>query len=130
MIYVDTSALVKMVVVEERSEDLRAFLADTHPLVSSALVRTELVQAAARHSARAALVAKQLIDQSVATITLSDDLLDEAGALRAADAPGLRSLDAIHVASALSLRQQVDVVTYDQRMAAAVEAFGLRAIQP
>jgi predicted nucleic acid-binding protein len=60
-------------------------------------------------------------------IHLDDGLLDLAGELQ----PALRSLDAIHLAAALELGDELDaVVTYDARMARGAEALGLRVAAP
>jgi predicted nucleic acid-binding protein len=61
-------------------------------------------------------------------IRLDDDLLDTAAHL---DTPALRSLDAIHLASALALGKGLAaVVSYDRRMAAAAERLGLTVVAP
>lgn len=59
---------------------------------------------------------------------LDDVLLDASTALRPA---GLRSLDALHLATALSIKDDVGVlVTYDERLAAAADGHGLAVVQP
>jgi predicted nucleic acid-binding protein len=61
-------------------------------------------------------------------IRLDDALLDRAGEL---DPPSLRSLDAIHLASALALGADLGVViTYDDRMLHGAAALGLPAVSP
>jgi predicted nucleic acid-binding protein len=64
----------------------------------------------------------------VGLVRLDDPLLDAAGAIEVA---GLRSLDAIHLASARALGEElVAVVTYDARMIAAARSLGLPADEP
>ena len=61
-------------------------------------------------------------------LKLDDELLDRAGELHGAT---LRTLDAIHLAAALSLHDQLaEVLTYDRRMAAAASAMGLSVAAP
>ena len=61
-------------------------------------------------------------------LRLSDRVLDAAGALTPAD---LRSLDAIHLTSAVQLGSDLrSFVTYDERLARAAAARGLRVVQP
>ncbi len=45
-------------------------------------------------------------------------------------APTLRSLDAIHLATALAIDDQIEFITYDQRLAAAAREHRLRVVQP
>jgi len=128
MLYLDSSAFVKLVVSERESDALTGYLAVAPRPASSALTRVEVHRAVMRYGAafteraRAVLVA-------VDFIVLDDDVLDAAAML---EAPLLRSLDAIHVASALALgpAADVEVVTYDRRMADAAEAAGLRTVAP
>jgi len=69
-----------------------------------------------------------LVLSGIGLIALDDALLGAAGAL---DVAGLRSLDAIHVAAASELGEDLTcIVTYDRRMAAAAKALGLAVAQP
>jgi predicted nucleic acid-binding protein len=125
--YVDTSALVKLVVAEPSSRELTAAL-DGPALVASALVRTELRRAAARHPEAAATQRTTELLRSVSLIAVDDSILDHAGRL----APlSLRSLDAVHVATALTLGGRLDLLfTYDARMIAAAEHHGIEVTSP
>ncbi|ORB69153.1 type II toxin-antitoxin system VapC family toxin [Mycobacterium scrofulaceum] len=122
--YLDTSALVKLVVAEDEStalqEYLRAVAADT--LFTAALARTELIRAVSGAGAGAVTQARRILDQ-LDTINLTRGLLDAAADLRPAR---LRTLDAIHLAAAQRAGTDLRaVVTYDNRMAAAAADLGI-----
>ncbi len=131
--YADSSALVKLVQEETESDALRSYLADAD-LVSSELVLTEIPRAVRRAVAQDPTLpgdvlldrAGELID-ALALRPLDRALLAGAGAL---DEPVLRALDAIHIASAVSLDPIEAFVTYDERQAAAARLAGLRTIAP
>jgi predicted nucleic acid-binding protein len=125
--YVDTSALVKLVVAEPSSRELSAAL-DGAALVASAVVRTELRRAAARHPEPAAASRTTELLRSVSLIAVDDSILDHGGRLTP---PSLRSLDAVHVATALTLGGRLDLLfTYDSRMIAAAEHHGIEVASP
>lgn len=133
LFYADASALVKLVRDEAESEALRAFLADAD-LVSSELVLTEIPRAVRRAVALdPALPLDLLLERTaelidaLALLPLDRALLEGAGALAE---PGLRALDAIHVASAVALDPVEAFVTYDERQAAAARLAGLRTMSP
>lgn len=125
--YLDASAIVKLVVREPESVALEGWLdEDRYALVSCALVRTEVVRAAAPRGPEAVLRARRLLDR-LDLIVLDDELLDLAGDLH----QPLRSLDAIHVAAALELGEQLEaLVTYDTQMTRAAEELGLPVAAP
>jgi predicted nucleic acid-binding protein len=128
-IYLDTSALVKLVVAEDESQALKHFLgAHTDDSVfSAALARTELIRAVAPNGAPAIADARDLLNK-LDTVTLTRQLLDDAGTLLPLR---LRSLDAIHLAAAQragdSLRA---VITYDTRMLSAAADLGISTASP
>ena len=131
MIYLDSCALVKLVSPAPETAALERYLrghsAEHH--VASALVRTEVRRALARIGAtpKQRSTADKLLD-AVITISITDDLLDTAGRL---PDPGLRSLDAIHLATALHLGGGLsDFVTYDRRLLGAAERAGLSTAAP
>lgn len=126
--YLDTSAAVKLVVEEAGSKALRRWLdATTEPIVSSDLLRTELLRATRRSAPDQMRQARAVLD-SVVLLMLSTPLFERAGDLE----PGLlRSLDALHLAAALDLGDDLDgIITYDERMAAAASALGVAVITP
>ena len=129
-VYLDSSALVKLIQVEAETAALRAFLADRRgqARVTSALARVEVVRAVIRADRTATRQARRLLAR-LHEVALDRPLLDRAGALTI-DSP-LRSLDAIHLASALTLGSTLDaVVTYDVRMADAANELGLPVERP
>ena len=128
-LYLDTSALVKLVVAEAESaalsEYLHGFAEDT--LFTAALARTELVRAVADGGQPAILEARILLD-SIDIVALSRALLDDAGTLPPAP---LRTLDAIHLAAAQRAGRALRaVITYDNRMTDAAAALGLPTVGP
>jgi uncharacterized protein len=125
--YVDSSALVKLAVREVESAALRRYLARHRPLVSSALARTEVIRALFPLGPDAVRRGREVLAR-VDLLRISDRVLDAAGLLSPSQ---LRSLDAIHLASAEQLRSDLrGLVTYDERLAAAAVGRGFRVIQP
>ncbi len=125
--YVDSSAVVKLVMVERESAALRGYLRSRRPLVSSALARTEVGRALSPLGAVAVRRGRQVLAR-VDLIRVSDRVLDVAARL---PPPELRSLDAIHLATAQQLGGSLArVVTYDARMTVAADALGLTVVAP
>jgi len=127
LVYVDSSAVVKLVLREPETDALRKLLGRRSDLVSSALARTEVIRAVRPHGPDAIRRAKALL-RRIDLIRVDDELLDAAAML---DPPPLRSLDAIHLASAMALGEDLDVVlTYDRRMQTAADALALSVAAP
>lgn len=125
--YLDTSALVKTVVEEAESCALAGWLRGKRRLAACDLVRVEAVRAV-RLSQPAAVPRVRQALGALILIRLDDDLYETAAQL---DPPFLRSLDAIHLAAALSIgRDLAGVVTYDGRMAEGARALGLEVEAP
>jgi uncharacterized protein len=127
VIYIDTSAVLKLVHPEPESGALRIWLAG-HPddLVSSALVRTEARRALLRNDP-GALPGLPAILSVIAQIPVSETVLDSAAVF---PDPLLRSLDAIHLASAQSITAVTAVLAYDKRLIGAVRNAGLAVASP
>lgn len=126
-VYLDSSGLVKLVVREAESPHLEQFLRDWPRRVASALARVEVARAARVHGPHAVSRARQLLT-GLYLVQMDDALLDEAAEL---DPSTLRSLDAIHLAAARSLRDDLGpLVTYDARLATAARALGLVVVAP
>jgi hypothetical protein len=138
MIYFDTSALLKLIRTEPETFALRGYLRERadQDHVSSALARAEVARAVIRDADPAgevdsALAATaQRVLRQLMLWRISDDVLQATW-----DVPGrrLRALDAIHVATALRIDEQVTLssfVTYDQRQADAARAAGLTVDTP
>ena len=126
--YVDPSALLKLAVREPETAALEAHLAAADGLVTSRLAVLEC-RRAARRAAHARLL--QTVDQvldAVYLLEVTQAILEEAAS---AEPPLLRSLDAVHLATALSIGDaQLEVITYDERFATAARAHGLAVVQP
>ena len=127
MIYIDTSAVLRLVHPEAESGVLRTWLA-SHPddLVSSALVRTEARRALLRNDP-AALPQLPVILSVIAQIPVSEAILDAAAMF---PDPLLRSLDAIHLASAQSIAAVTAVLAYDKHLIDAARNAGLTVACP
>lgn len=125
--YLDSSAIVKLAVREPESLALRRYLRRRRPLVSSALARTEVLRALLPVGAEAAARGRNVL-QRLDLVRVNDRILNAAGALLP---PELRSLDAIHLATARELGDELGaLVTYDDRMVAAAKRLGYRIVQP
>lgn len=129
MIYLDSSALLKLLFEEDESAALEKWVSDraAMPTLSSELVKIEVIRAARRLDPSVVPAARSLVAQ-LDLIPMTTGLVDEA-----ADAGGplLRSLDAIHLASALSVRSELSAfVAYDTRLMSAANTAGLPTIQP
>lgn len=127
VVYLDSSAIVKLVVQERESEALRSYLIHTPILASSDLARVEVPRAvwrygdAAHQQSRQVLMQLRLLRLDVKVLTVAAGLLP----------PGLRSLDAIHIASAQAFQSELRaLVTYDYRMAEAANSLGLAVEAP
>jgi len=125
--YLDSSALVKLAVREPESDALRRHLRRRQPWVSSALARTEVLRAllpggeAAIAAGRAVLARCDLLRVNDRVLALAATILP----------PELRSLDAIHLASAQRLGADVaEFVVYDTQLANAARQLGYRVSSP
>jgi len=127
-LYLDSSAFVKLVVEEEESAAVRTFLsAHGARRVSSALLRTEALRAV-RHLGPDALATVREGLRRVDLIGIDDRTLDAAGTL---EPQVLRTLDAIHLATAMAVGDDLEaIVTYDERMVEAARFIGLPTVSP
>ncbi|MCY3862625.1 MAG: type II toxin-antitoxin system VapC family toxin [bacterium] len=126
--YVDTSALVKLVAAEPETPGFQSWRAQQHrDLVAGDLVRTELLRAARRLTSAHVLAATEVL-ASVRLVRIGEHIFEQAGHL---DPPSLRSLDAIHLASALDLGRDLEgIVTYDNKLAEAARQNHIPIISP
>ena len=126
-VYLDSSAIVKLVAREPQSMALRRYLRRRRPLVSSGLARTEVLRALLPAGA-GALARGRGVLQRLDLVRVNDRILAAAGELHP---PDLRSLDAIHLATAVALGTDLTVViTYDDRMTTAAKQLGIRTAHP
>jgi predicted nucleic acid-binding protein len=129
-LYLDSSAIVKLVKREAESDALRKFLRhhQSDGRTTSALARVEVVRAVAGGGPAAVAHARRQLGR-LDFVNLKRHLLDEAAVF--SPGPLLRSLDAIHLVSARSIGADLRaVITYDQRMADAAHASGLLVEAP
>jgi predicted nucleic acid-binding protein len=125
--YLDSSAVVKLVVAEPESAVLRQYLRRRRPLVSSALARAEVLRALLP-AGESVMARGRVVLTRLELIRVTDRVLEAAGGLRPAE---VRSLDAVHLVTAQLLGADLrEVVTYDRRMAEAAGQLGLRASSP
>ena len=129
MIALDSSALVKLVLDEPESAALETWLSGRSPLTVTAsdLVRVEVIRAVARADSAGVPRARTLL-AGVDLVPVSRDVLEVAADL---GPPSLRTLDALHLATALSLGSALDAfVVYDERLARAATDAGLPVVTP
>lgn len=129
MIYLDSSALMKLVRQEDETEALRSWLEvrPEQPAVTSELGRVEVLRAARRLGGQVMVEARAIVGD-LDLVPLDRAVQDVACEL---GEPPLRTLDALHLASALLLGDELTAfVAYDQRLAEAAMAAGLRVSVP
>jgi predicted nucleic acid-binding protein len=126
--YVDTSALMKLIVAERESEAMRRWMATAAGRVfGNDLLRTEFLRAV-RRSVPAREEAAHAILDSVLLVRLRRATFEAAAT---SEPRTLRSLGALHVASALEFGGELEgIATYDDRLAEAAEANGVPVISP
>lgn len=123
LLYLDASALVKLVVDEPETRPLVEAVTGAR-LVSSEIALAEVPRALRRIGD----VSFEPLLRSLAYIPLGRRVLVAAGAF---DAPSLRTLDAIHVASALEIAADLELfITYDANQARAARVAGLPLSAP
>ena len=129
MIYLDTSAFVKLVRGEPETPALQQYLTErsTTTLVSSALLVLETRRAILR-TAPGELTRADLLLTRIDQVSITRAVVEAASRL---PDPSLRSLDAIHLATALQVERELEaLVTYDGRLASAAERQGLPVVTP
>lgn len=129
MIYIDTSAFVKLIWPEAESPSLKQYLSEHagQQLVSSALLTIEVRRAVQREDSGRLLRADLLLTR-VGQVAVTGAVVESASRF---PEPTLRSLDAIHLATALMLGDDVDVLlSYDKRLCAAAQAHRIGTVSP
>ncbi len=125
--YIDSSAIVKLVVAEPESTALRRHLRRRRPLVSSALARTEVLRALLPAGERAVAAGRAVL-ADIELARVNNRVLADAAALEPVE---LRTLDAIHLATAQRFGAELaQMVTYDDRMLVAATQLGIRTATP
>jgi predicted nucleic acid-binding protein len=126
-IYLDASAIVKLIVGEPESAALIASLDPEARHVTSRIATVEVMRAAARHGGVDVSRVLAVLD-ALDMIELSEDVAVRAGSITPAN---LRALDAIHLASAIGIRRELtSFIAYDGRLVAAATAHALPVGSP
>ncbi|SDG80027.1 hypothetical protein SAMN05421505_10867 [Sinosporangium album] len=133
MIYLDSCALIKLLRVEPETRALRLWLAERSEagLVTSALSRVEVLRTLHRHLPHVDALTRAAVNRLFAAVDVYDiteEILDRAAAY---PHPHLRTLDAMHLATAEELRSElIAVVTYDKRLIDVATEAGLTVSHP
>lgn len=128
LLYLDSSALVKLVLPEPETGALTELLSGWPERVSSALSRVEVLRAVRRAGAQKPTYDRaENVVARIGLVAIDEKVLSAAARL---DPPDLRSLDAIHLATALSVPELGGMVSYDARLAEAVKRSGIPALAP
>ena len=129
LLYLDSSALVKLVLPEPESQALLASLESWPARVTSEVSRVEVIRAARRSASDPAVERRaEEVLAALNLLKLDDDILDRAARL---EPRTLRALDALHLATALSLGDNLGaMVVYDLALAATASAHGIEVMAP
>ncbi len=130
VLYIDSSALLKRVVIESESAAVRSLLREANAagdlLTASSLAWLEVWRALRRAGVANVRVTWERALSGIAEFPLSDAELVQA---RTAGFHELRSLDAIHLASAVAVGAD-SLVTYDSRLAVSAGVMGISVLAP
>ncbi len=126
--YVDSSAALKLVVEERGTQALRRWLrAEARQLASAILLKTEVMRATRRVAPELLGRARDVVD-GIALLALTPPTFERASVL---EPVGLRTLDAVHLAAALELADDLEgMLCYDERLASAAAAAGIAVHAP
>ncbi|HJU43165.1 MAG TPA: type II toxin-antitoxin system VapC family toxin [Vicinamibacterales bacterium] len=125
--YLDASAILKLTLAERESLALIEYVGERDIRVATSVIaEVEVLRSLQRKSAGMEDQGDAI--RGIYLLNLDSDVRREA--IRLAS-PNLRALDAIHVATAASIgARDLEFITYDDRMAAAARAAGLKVVQP
>ncbi|MBC7463553.1 MAG: type II toxin-antitoxin system VapC family toxin [Actinobacteria bacterium] len=124
--YLDSSAILKLVFKEPLSKALRSALSSAP--ISSTLARIEVMRVVQRTNPKDLVTARNAFAK-LTFIPINESVIRIAENFP--DAPTLRSLDAIHIASALLVQSSIEgLITYDTNMAITAQEFGLKVLSP
>jgi predicted nucleic acid-binding protein len=124
--YFDSSAIVKLVHLEPESQALIDYLDDAEVEASTSVIAEIEVLRALRRLRAAGSEAGEAM-RGFFLLNLDTEVREDAAQLGAAS---LRSLDAIHLATALAIDDEIEFITYDERLATAAREHRLRVVQP
>lgn len=124
--YADASALVKLVLIEPESAAVHRWFTEAPRIATSRIGVVETIRASSRRDHD--VTHRDRVLDDVEIIDLDSAIAQVAAAI---GPPLLRTLDAIHLATALALVPDLDAfVTYDDRLAEAARALGLPVVRP
>lgn len=126
LLYADSSALVKLAVEEFESAELRLHLADRPRIFTSAIGRVEISRAVRIASPSTGRRDAELVLERCVLVAPGDSILRQAAELAG---QSLRTLDAIHLASALWTEPD-EMISYDRRLSKAGREHGLHVVSP
>lgn len=122
LLYLDAAAIVKLISPEPETQALADRLATRQTVATSVIARVEVRRAVRRLKDNAMNRQAEAVLSRIALIRLDEAVIDEASTV---DPPELRSLDAIHLATAISLRENLDaLITYDRGLGRAAALLG------
>lgn len=125
--YLDSSAIVKLLIEEAETYELRKLLASYPERVSSKLARVEVLRTVRRRDPSRQPLARALLDR-IALVDIDGPILDGAASL---EPDSVRALDAIHLATALNFISDDPIfVSYDRVQIKAAEGMGLQVVCP
>jgi predicted nucleic acid-binding protein len=128
LVYLDTSAFVKLAIPEPETAALIAAIPAQARLVASEILEVEALRASRRVAGEDGATATRTQLAGVRLLPLTDQIRRRACELEPAT---LRSLDAIHVATALDLGELLACMyAYDARMASAASDVGIQVHAP
>ena len=125
--YVDASALVKLIITEPGSAAMARWYVETERVLCSRVAVIETVRAVARGRTKHDPEHRASILASLEVFELDAEIALDAATI---GPPTLRTLDAIHLATARSIPGLDAFVTYDDRLAAAAKVLGLPVVSP
>lgn len=124
--YLDTSALLKLIINEKESPALRKIVGDSD--VTSNFTRLEVARTLKPNSAKAKKDAGTIFN-FIAQVPVDAEIIVQAELI--IEASELKAADAIHVASAMRLGRLIEgIITYDKQMASAASRLGIRVLAP
>jgi predicted nucleic acid-binding protein len=129
--YLDASAIAKLVTDEPESAALRQWVGTHTRRLTSRITTVEVPRALRRKGPKSVELAERALDAAFQAMTIVELDQGVAHAASQLDPPALRSLDAVHLASALVAGPELDgFVTYDLRLADAARTAGLEVVAP
>ena len=129
--YLDATAIVKLATEEPESVALCAWLRERSSMITSRISSVEVARAIARRTEGSVARGRSAVREAFTSVSVLELDADIANLAADLGPPTVRALDAIHLASALAIGDELTAfVTYDSRLADAARAAGLEVIAP